>query len=231
MIKIRKSNERGQADHGWLKSYHTFSFAGYYDPNQMGFRKLRVINQDYIAAGGGFPTHSHRDMEIVTYMVDGELAHRDTMGNQEIIRRGEIQYMCAGTGIAHSEFNANTDKTAHLLQIWIEPQEYRQKPKYGQKSFMQQLAKGELVRVISPDGRDESVTINQDTNLWVGWLKSQKLKLPLKKDRHGWLQVISGEVKIHHEILLAGDAVAISGESDTEIETSDKTELLFFDLA
>ncbi|MFP5489852.1 MAG: pirin family protein [Bacteriovoracia bacterium] len=230
MIKIRRSAERGQADHGWLKSHHTFSFAGYYDPKHMGFRNLRVINQGYVAGGGGFPTHPHRDMEIVTYMVEGELTHRDTMGNQEVIRRGEIQYMCAGTGVAHSEYNANTDKTAHLLQIWIEPQATGLKPAYGQKSFLPQFAQGELVRVLSPDGIDGSVAINQDANLWVGWLKAQKLKLPLKKERHGWLQIVSGVVKIHNETLVAGDAVAISGEADTEIETSDKTELLFFDL-
>lgn len=230
MLKIRRSAERGQADHGWLKSRHTFSFAGYYDPKQMGFRNLRVINQDYVAGGGGFPTHPHRDMEIITYMVEGELTHRDTMGNQEVIRRGEIQDMCAGTGVAHSEFNANTDKTAHLLQIWIEPQATGLKPAYGQKSFLPQFAKGELVRVLSPDGAEGSVAINQDANLWVGWLKPQKLKLPLKKERHGWLQVVDGVVKINNETLVAGDAVAISGETDPEIETSEKTELLFFDL-
>lgn len=231
MLKIRRSAKRGNADHGWLKSHHTFSFAGYYDPKHMGFRNLRIINQDYIAGGGGFPTHPHRDMEIITYMVEGELIHRDNMGNQEVIRRGEVQYMCAGTGIAHSEFNASADKTAHLLQIWIEPQASGLRPAYGQKSFLPEFAKGELVRVLSRDGRDGSVAINQDANLWVGWLKAQKLKLPLTKDRYGWLQIVTGEVKIHNESLVAGDAVAIICENETEIEISENTELLFFDLA
>lgn len=229
MMKIRRSQERGHAEHGWLDSYHTFSFAGYYDPKHMGFRGLRVINQDRIAGRGGFPTHPHRDMEIITYMVDGELTHQDSMGNKEVIQRGEVQYMCAGTGVAHSEYNA-TDKEAHLLQIWIMPQEQNLKPAYGQKSFLPEFKTGKLVRVLSPDGVDGSVAIKQDAQLWVGWLAPQTLALPLTKDRHGWLQVVKGEVKIKGETLKPGDAVALTNEEKPEMEAVGETEILFFDL-
>jgi hypothetical protein len=231
MIKIRRSSDRGHADHGWLKSQHTFSFAGYYDPQFMGFRRLRVINQDFIAGGGGFPTHPHRDMEIVTYMVDGELTHRDSMGNTEVIRRGEVQYMCAGTGVAHSEFNASPTKVAHLLQIWIEPQELNLKPAYGQKSFLPEFQTGKLVKVLSNDGSDGSVAIKQNARLWVGWLSEQTLKLPLKKERHGWLQVIKGEIELQNEVLKPGDAVAMTHEEEPEIRVKEGSEILFFDLA
>ncbi|MBY0517854.1 MAG: pirin family protein [Bacteriovoracaceae bacterium] len=231
MLKIRKSNERGAGDHGWLKSYHTFSFADYYDPSNMSFRTLRVINEDKIAGGGGFPTHPHRDMEIVTYMIEGELAHRDSMGNSEVIRRGEVQYMCAGTGIAHSEFNAHQDKEAHLLQIWIMPDKTQLKPGYGQKSFMDEFSKGHLVKVLSSDGSDGSVKIHQDAKLWVGWLKPQTLTLPLSSHRHGWLQVVKGEIEMAGNLLKAGDAVAMSNENDPQISLKNNAEILFFDLA
>lgn len=230
MLKIRRSNERGYAEHGWLQSHHTFSFASYYDPAHMGFRGLRVINQDKIAGASGFPTHPHRDMEIVTYMVDGELTHRDSMGNTEVIRRGEVQYMCAGTGVAHSEYNA-TDKQAHLLQIWIQPQQLGLTPAYGQKSFLPEFSTGNLTRVLSPDGADGSVAIQQDANLWVGWLKPQTLKLPLKKERHGWLQVVKGDIRIGEATLRPGDAVAITNEDGPVVEAIGESEILFFDLA
>jgi redox-sensitive bicupin YhaK (pirin superfamily) len=229
MMKIRRSHERGHAQHGWLDSYHTFSFASYYDPQHMGFRGLRVINQDRIAGLSGFPTHPHRDMEIVSYMVAGELTHKDSMGNVEVIRRGEVQYMCAGTGVAHSEYNA-AEKEAHLLQIWIQPQELGLKPAYGQKSFLPEFNTGNLVRVLSPDGAEGSVAIKQDAQLWVGWLTPQTLALPLTKERHGWLQVVKGTVKIHGEALTAGDAVALSLEDHPTLETEEAAEVLFFDL-
>jgi redox-sensitive bicupin YhaK (pirin superfamily) len=231
MFKIRRSEERGAGDHGWLKSYHTFSFAEYYDPSFMSFRTLRVINEDKIAGGGGFPTHPHRDMEIVTYMIDGELVHKDSMGNSEVIRRGEVQYMCAGTGIAHSEFNAHQDREAHLLQIWIMPDKTQLKPGYGQKSFLDEFSKGNLVKVLSSDGSDGSVKIHQDAKLWVGWLKPQTLSLPLSSLRHGWLQVVKGEIEMAGNILKAGDAVAISSEADPQISLTNEAEILFFDLA
>lgn len=230
MMKIRRSQERGHAEHGWLDSYHTFSFASYYDPQHMGFRGLRVINQDRIAGLSGFPTHPHRDMEIVSYIVDGELTHKDSMGNVEVIRRGEVQYMCAGTGVAHSEYNA-AEKEAHLLQIWIQPQELGLKPAYGQKSFLPEFKTGKLVRVLSPDGADGSVAIKQDAQLWVGWLAPQTLALPLTKERHGWLQVVKGEVKIQGETLKPGDAVALTHEEHPSMEAVGETEILFFDLA
>jgi redox-sensitive bicupin YhaK (pirin superfamily) len=230
MLHIRRSEERGHAEHGWLDSYHTFSFASYYDPKHMGFGGLRVINQDRIAGRSGFPTHPHRDMEIVSYMVDGELTHQDSMGNVAVIRRGEVQYMCAGTGVAHSEYNAAAEE-AHLLQIWIQPRELGLTPAYGQKSFVPQFKTGKLVRVLSPDGADGSIAIKQDAQLWVGWLTPQTLALPLSKERHGWLQVVRGVVKLHGETLTAGDAVALTFEDHPALEATQEAEILFFDLA
>lgn len=231
MHKIRRSQERGHANHGWLNSFHTFSFAGYYDPAHMGFRNLRVINQDEILGGAGFPTHPHRDMEIISYIVDGELAHRDTMGNEAVIRRGEIQYMCAGTGVAHSEYNHHPQKKAHFFQIWIQPEKVNLPPAYGQKSFLPQFETGTLVRVLSNDGRDGSVTINQDASLWVGWLKPQVLALPIEKSRHGWLQVVSGKLELFGEALGPGDAIALSQEERPQLTVTEQSEILFFDLA
>lgn len=231
MHKIRRSEDRGHANHGWLNSFHTFSFAGYYDPAHMGFRNLRVINQDEIVGGAGFPTHPHRDMEIVSYIVDGELAHRDTMGNEAVIRRGEIQYMCAGTGVAHSEFNHSPSKKAHFFQIWIVPSQTNLPPAYGQKSFLPQFESGKLVRVLSPDGADGSVRIHQDACLWVGWLAPQALTLPLAPERHGWLQVVSGQVELLGETLSAGDAIALSAEARPTLTVRERSEVLFFDLA
>ncbi len=231
MLTIRRSNERGLAQHGWLKSHHTFSFADYYDPHHMGFRNLRVINQDVIEGGTGFPTHPHRDMEIVTYMISGALTHRDSMGHTEVIRRGEVQYMSAGTGVAHSEFNASQSEVAHLLQIWIIPQQMGLAPRYGQKSFLPQLQQGKLIKVLSADGSDDSIQIQQDAKLWVGWLSPQRLSLPLAENRHGWLQVVSGELELKGETLRAGDAVALSAEASPTLEVLSAAEILFFDLA
>lgn len=231
MIHIRRSLERGHANHGWLDSYHTFSFAGYYDPRFMGFRTLRVINEDQIEGGQGFGTHPHKDMEIITYMVEGDLAHKDSMGNTEVIRRGEVQYMCAGTGITHSEFNPSAHKKAHLLQIWIEPQEKNLTSSYGQKSFLAQFASKKLIKVLSKDGSDGSIKIHQNASLYIGWLNSQKLQLPIESSRYGWLQVVKGEVQLNDYNLKAGDAASFNELSFPEIEIKGDSEILFFDLA
>ena len=230
MIQIRRSNERGHAQHGWLDSYHTFSFAGYHDPKFMGFRSLRVINQDVINGGTGFPTHPHRDMEIITYMIRGDLAHRDSMGHQAKIERGEVQYMSAGTGITHSEFNANADQAAELLQIWIIPPKEGLPTRYGQKNFLEKFKENKLVKVLSPDGADDSVQVFQNANLYVGWLKPQELNLDLKKERYGWVQVVSGELEVEGEKLGAGDAAALSQLSNPKLKILKDSEFLFFDL-
>lgn len=230
MIQIRRSQERGHAEHGWLDSYHTFSFASYYHPKFMGFRSLRVINQDVIVGGSGFPTHPHRDMEIITYMIRGTLAHRDSMGHTAKIERGEVQYMSAGTGITHSEFNANTDLEAELLQIWIIPPKVALPKRYGQKNFKEKFAENQLVKVLSPDGSDESVQIFQNASLYVGWLDPQALTLPLARSRHGWLQVVKGEVEIQGEKLFAGDAIALSEIEHPQLKVLSSSEFLFFDL-
>lgn len=230
MIQIRRSLDRGHAQHGWLDSYHTFSFAGYYHPSHMGFRSLRVINQDLIVGGSGFPTHPHRDMEIITYMIRGTLAHRDSMGHIATIERGEVQYMSAGTGITHSEFNANTDLEAELLQIWIIPPKEALPTRYGQKNFKEKFAENKLVKVLSPDGSDDSVQIFQNASLYVGWLAPQELTLPLALSRHGWLQVVKGEVEIKGEKLFAGDAIALSELEHPQLKVLSPSEFLFFDL-
>ncbi len=232
MMKIRRSHDRGHARHGWLESFHSFSFAGYYDPRHMGFRRLRVINQDLIAPSSGFPTHPHRDMEIISYLVEGQLAHRDSMGHTEVITRGEVQYMSAGTGVAHSEYNPSLDERAHLLQIWIEPQQLGLKPRYAQRSFLKEFEGGGLVQVLSPDGAAGSLEIHQDARLHIAWPKEKSsIMLPLKKDRHGWLQVVRGEIAIGDQVLGPGDAAAISGEENPVLEASAQSEFLFFDLA
>lgn len=230
MLQLRRSLERGHAQHGWLDSYHTFSFAGYYDPRFMGFRSLRVINQDVIIGGSGFPTHPHRDMEIITYMIRGTLAHRDSMGHTAKIERGEVQYMSAGTGITHSEFNANTNKDAELLQIWIIPPKEGLPTRYGQKNFKDKFQENRLVKVLSPDGSDESLQIFQNASLYVGWLMPQELTLPLAPSRYGWLQVVKGEVEIAGSKLQAGDALALSNLQDPQLRVLSESEFLFFDL-
>ncbi len=230
MIQIRRSQERGHAEHGWLDSYHTFSFAGYYDPKFMGFRSLRVINQDVIMGGAGFPTHPHRDMEIITYMIKGTLVHRDSMGHQAKIERGEVQYMSAGTGITHSEFNANANTQAELLQIWIVPPKEALPTRYGQKNFKEKFAQNKLVKVLSSDGSDDSVQIFQNASLYVGWLGPQELILPLAQNRHGWIQVVKGEIEIAGEKLFAGDALALSEVNNPLLKVLVESEFLFFDL-
>lgn len=231
MITIRRSNERGHANHGWLDTYHSFSFADYYDPNFMGFRDLRVINEDYVEAAQGFPTHGHRDMEIITYVINGELSHRDSMGNGETIRPHEVQRMTAGTGVLHSEYSSPTDKT-HLLQIWILPEKRNLQPGYEQTFFAPEEKQGKLKLVASRGGDDGSVHVNQDVKLYASILASgDELRYEIAEGRHAWLQLISGELIVNGETLKPGDGAAVSEEKLLELKASaDKTEFLLFDL-
>lgn len=232
MLKIRRSAERGHAQHGWLDSYHTFSFADYFDPEHMNFGPLRVINEDRIAGGTGFGAHPHRDMEIITYVIDGSLAHKDSMGNEAVIRPGEVQRMSAGTGVTHSEFNHEAGKATHLLQIWIMPATRGTKPTYGQKDFAAQLAAEPLVLVVSKDGRNGSISINQDADIYISRTKKgSKTPLTIRSGRGAWLQVVSGSVQLFGEDLAAGDACALSDVSAIEWRTQKDAEVLLFDLA
>ncbi len=231
MIKIRRSNERGHANHGWLDTHFSFSFADYYDPRFMGFRNLRVINEDYIEPAQGFPKHGHRDMEIVTYVISGELSHRDWMGNGETIFPHEVQRMTAGTGVLHSEYSSPTDRT-HLLQIWILPEEQNLTPGYEQKKFPAEEKQGKLTLVASRGGDDGSVHINQDVKLYASILKTgEEVSLDLATGRHAWVQLISGKLDINGEILEAGDGAAVSEETKLAITArADNSEFLLFDL-
>ncbi len=230
MKLIRRANERGHAEHGWLDTYHTFSFADYYDPEWMGFRTLRVINDDLVMPGMGFGTHPHRDMEIITYVLSGALQHKDSMGNGRIIRPGEVQYMAAGTGIQHSEFNPSNDEAVHLLQIWILPERKGLKPRYAEKSLAD-VPKGRFNLVVSKTGRDGSLAINQDANLYVAKLETgNEASHELKPARHAWVHVAEGEVKLNGDTLKAGDAAAFSDESRVRLAASKPSQVLLFDL-
>ncbi len=230
MMTIRKANERGHADHGWLNSYHTFSFANYYDPQWMGFRDLRVINDDTVAPGGGFGQHPHRDMEIISYVLDGELEHRDSMGNGRIIKPGEFQYMAAGTGVVHSEYNPSEKNPVHFLQIWIQPDKHGAKPAYGEKAYSN-TAPGKLNLVASKSGRDESIRINQDADLWLArFSDSETLTHELKPKRHAWVHVAEGNVELNGKPFSAGDGIAVDGESKLELAGKGKAQVLLFDL-
>ena len=232
MIEIRKSEERGHADHGWLNTRFTFSFADYYDPKHEQFRTLRVMNDDRVAGGGGFPTHPHRDMEIVTYVLEGALQHKDSMGNGSVIRPGDVQYMSAGTGVAHSEFNASKTEPVHLYQIWMLPEKQGLKPAYDQKNFSEAEKRGKLRLVASPDGRDGSVKIRQDNELYATLLgKGEAVKHELKPERHAYVQVARGSVKLNGTKLEEGDGAAISAEKTVELTGVDNAEVLLFDLA
>ena len=231
-MTVRRASERGRADHGWLLSFHTFSFADYYDPAHMGFRALRVINEDRVQSGQGFGTHSHRDMEIISYVLDGALEHKDSMGTSSIIRPGEVQRMSAGTGVTHSEFNASRSELVHFLQIWILPAAPGGKPGYEQKAFPEAERKGKLRLVASSDGRDGSVTVRQDVALYSGLLcTGETLRHELAAGRHAWVHVARGQVEIGGEHLEAGDAVAVSDARGLELSGSDASEVLLFDLA
>ena len=230
MITLRKSNERGHAEHGWLDSYHTFSFAGYHDPKQMQFRSLRVINEDWVAPEMGFSMHPHRDMEIITYVVDGALRHRDSMGNTAVMRAGGVQRISAGTGIEHSEVNDSPTEDVHLLQIWIMPDRKGVKPSYAETSFAD-AATGRLHLVASKAGRDASIPIHQDADLYLGKLeKGDSLTQAVAANRHAWLQVVQGEVEVNGERLQAGDAAAITETEHLAISARERSDFLLFDL-
>jgi redox-sensitive bicupin YhaK (pirin superfamily) len=232
MITIRKSDDRGHADHGWLNTRFTFSFADYYDPKHEQFRTLRVMNDDRIAGGGGFGTHPHRDMEIVTYVLEGVLAHKDSMGNGSTIKPGDVQYMSAGTGVAHSEFNASKTDPVHLYQIWMFPDKLGYKPAYDQKNFTADEKRGKLRLLASPDGRDGSVKIRQDNELYATVLGSgDSVQHSLKPDRHAYVQVARGSVTLNGKKLETGDGAAISEEKSVVLTGVNDAEVLVFDLA
>ena len=230
MITIRKANERGHAEHGWLDSYHSFSFADYYDPQWTGFRSLRVINDDLVMPGMGFGNHPHRDMEIITYVLSGQLQHKDSMGNGRIIRPGELQYMSAGSGVQHSEFNPSQAEAAHFLQIWITPDAKGVKPRYAEKSLRDAPA-GKLNLVTSKTGRDGSIAIHQDADLWLGKLDAgQQVAHSLANNRNAWVHVAEGEVVLNGKTLVGGDAAAISSEAKLELSANKHSQVLLFDL-
>jgi len=232
MIHIHKSEARGHANHGWLDSRFTFSFADYFDPEHTHFRTLRVMNDDHIAGGGGFPTHPHRDMEIVTYVLEGALAHQDSLGNGSVIRPGDVQYMSAGTGVAHSEFNASDKQPVHLYQIWMFPDKKNYEPTYDQKHFSTDEKRGQLRLVVSPDGRDGSVKIRQDNELYATVLgPGEKVQHAVKPDRHVYVQVARGSVTLNGQELNVGDGATISAEKSVELTGVKSAEVLLFDLA
>jgi len=232
MITLRKSTDRGFADHGWLKSFHSFSFADYYDPKHMGFGNLRVINEDRIAPGTGFGTHGHRDMEILSVVLEGALAHRDNIGNGATILPGEVQRMSAGRGVMHSEFNAARDATTHFLQIWILPSRQGIDPGYEQKAFAEGDKRGRLRVVASPDGRDGSLTVHADASLYAGLLDGdERTALALAPGRLGYVHVARGEVRVNGQALSTGDAALLRNESNVELSEGRAAEVLVFDLA
>jgi redox-sensitive bicupin YhaK (pirin superfamily) len=231
-MQIRRSKERGHANHGWLDSHHTFSFADYYDPAHMGFRALRVINEDRVAPGQGFGTHPHRDMEIISYVLDGELAHRDSMGTGSVLRPGEVQRMSAGTGVTHSEFNPSRERPLHFLQIWIVPARRGLPPSYEQKAYSDEERRGRLRLVASPDGGDGAVTVHQDVRLYASLLgDGQEVTHELAPGRHAWVHVARGALEIDGQRLDAGDAAAVSEPGRVRLVGKDAAEVLLFDLA
>jgi redox-sensitive bicupin YhaK (pirin superfamily) len=232
MITIRPSNQRGATNLDWLDSKHTFSFSNYHDPNFMGFSTLRVINEDKISPSGGFNTHSHRDMEIITYIIEGQLEHKDSIGNGSIIYPGEVQRMTAGTGIAHSEFNASETDLVHLLQIWILPNQNNLTPSYEQKYFAPETKQGKLKLIASQNGQDHSVTIHQDVNLYAANLnENETIEYLIEPRRNLWLQIVKGSLNINSKTLNTGDAAAITSEKNIMIKSqTNQTEFLLFDL-
>ncbi len=227
MITLRKSDDRGHANHGWLDSYHSFSFADYDDPGHMSYRTLRVINEDRVAGGGGFPTHPHRDMEIITYVISGALQHRDSMGHEAVMKPGDVQRISAGTGVQHSEFNASRSEAVHLLQIWIVPDRRGATPGYAEKSFRD----GPWQLIASSSGRDGSIPINQDADVWLGKLAlGAGMEHPLSAGRGAWVQVFAGKLAIGGHVLGAGDAAAIEDEAVLAMTADEDAEFLLFDL-
>jgi redox-sensitive bicupin YhaK (pirin superfamily) len=232
MIELRKSRDRGLAEHGWLRSYHSFSFADYHDPEHMGFGDLRVINEDRIQPGTGFGTHGHRDMEIISYVLDGALAHKDSMGNGSVIVPGDVQRMSAGRGVQHSEFNQSKDGITHFLQIWIEPSVTGIAPSYEQKHFDTASRRGKLRLVASPDGRDASVTIHQDAFLYAALLDgADRAAHAVRPGRRAYLHLARGKLTANGQALEAGDALKIAGVSEILLERAEDAEVLLFDLA
>jgi len=230
MINIRKSNERGHASHGWLDSYHSFSFADYHDPQWMGYRSLRVINDDLILPGQGFGAHPHRDMEIISYVLSGALAHKDSMGNGSVINAGEFQYMAAGSGVQHSEFNPSKTESTRLLQIWIQPDAKAVKPRYAEKKYAT-AATGQLHLVTSKTGRDNSIAIHQDADLYLAKLEpGQEVTHLPASGRHVWLHVAEGEITLNGKTLSGGDAAIVENESKLSVSAGKPSQVLLFDL-
>ncbi len=230
MMNLRKANERGHANHGWLDTYHTFSFADYHDPRWMGFGSLRVINDDLVMPGEGFGLHPHRDMEIITYILSGSLEHKDSMNNGRIIRAGDVQYMAAGTGVRHSEFNPSKDEAVHLLQIWIQPDRRGVTPRYAEKSLAA-APTGQLHLVTSKAGRDGSIAIHQDADLWLARLEpSQKVEHRLDAGRQAWVHVAEGEVTLNGQVLGGGDAASLTAGDPLELVGRKAAQVLLFDL-
>jgi redox-sensitive bicupin YhaK (pirin superfamily) len=232
MLTLRKSRDRGHADHGWLKSFHSFSFAGYYDPEHMGWGNLRVINEDRIAPGTGFGTHGHRDMEIISYVLSGELAHRDTLGNVKAIPPGDVQRMSAGRGVMHSEFNHAKDQTTHFLQIWIEPNVRGIEPGYEQKRFGDEDKRGRLRLVASPDGAEGSVLIHADARLYAGLFDgAESAAVKLAAGRKSYVHLVRGELEVNGQVLATGDAAMLENEAEVRVSNGHAAEVLVFDLA
>ena len=232
MFTLRKSLDRGYADHGWLKSYHSFSFAGYHDPKHMGWGNLRVINEDRVAPGAGFGTHGHRDMEIISYVLSGELAHKDSMGNVKGIPPGDVQRMSAGSGVMHSEFNLAQGQTTHFLQIWIEPKSRGVQPSYEQKAISADEKRGSLRLVASPDGEQDSVRINADAKVYAGLFDhTETAELALDPSRKAYVHLALGALKVNGQSLEAGDALLLEGEKRIELTNGNDAEVLVFDLA
>ena len=231
MITLRRSAERGHADHGWLNSYHSFSFAGYQDPNHMGFGPLRVINEDRVAPGQGFGTHGHRDMEIISYVLQGALAHKDSMGNGSVLRPGFVQRMSAGKGVSHSEFNDSPNEPVHFLQIWIEPNVLSIAPGYEETTFDDAAKRGTLRLIASPDGQDGSVTIHQDAYLYASLLDGDDVVVhALAQGRNAYVHVVRGSVNVNGQALTSGDAAKLTGETSIELAEAKDAEVLLFDL-
>jgi redox-sensitive bicupin YhaK (pirin superfamily) len=232
MIQLRKSKDRGHVNHGWLDTYHTFSFANYYDPKHVGFRDLLVINEDRIQGGAGFGTHGHQDMEIITYMLEGDLAHKDSMGSGSVIKRGDVQRMSAGTGVTHSEFNGSEKNPAHFLQIWIAPKKVGLKPEYEERHFSSDEKTNRLKLIASSDGKEGSLRIQQEAAIYASLLDEDKsVELSLSKGRHAWVQIVRGAVELNGILLGDGDGAALSEEKGVALKARSASEFLVFDLS
>jgi len=232
MIQVRKSKERGHAKHGWLDSHHTFSFSDYYDPKFTGFRNLLVINEDRVNPGAGFGTHGHKDMEIISYVLEGELAHKDSLGTGSVLKYGDVQRMSAGSGVRHSEFNGSKEKLVHFLQIWITPKKDGIKPSYEEKKYSVEDKQNKLKLIVSPDGKDGSLQINQDASIYASILEEGKdVSLSLANGRHSWVQVVRGSLELNGTVLSEGDGASISDVQKLELKAKKPSEVLVFDLA